>query len=253
MKTNLSDVTFIIAIKLDSIQRLENIIVVINCLCRYFDTNIVILEADNYNNGILKYLLNKKVRYLFIEDRDPIFHRTKYFNQMVKDISSPYIALWDSDIVIDKNAILEAVTKLRNKEADITLPYNGICLEIPEIIRTLFIKKNDLKILHRHQNKMDRLYPHLLVGGAVIVDREKYIQAGMENEKHYGWGNDDFDRHFRFVALNYKVYRTNKVLFHLWHPRGNNSQFRSFVSQQISDSQHLLMKNSSKEEIDNRI
>lgn len=249
MKTDLQDVTFLILIRLDSIHRLENIIAITNHICHYFNTNIVVLEAADHNNSILKVMLNKRVQYLFIEDKDPILYKTKYLNRMTKDIVTPYLAIWDADIVVDKKAIIEAVTKLRNKEADITFPYNGICMDVPEIIRTLFLKKNDIRILYRHKSKMNQLYPHMLVGGAVIADREKYIQGGMENEIYYGWGNDDFDRYYRFIGLGYKILRVNNFLFHLSHPRGNNSQFRSKISAQLSSSARFTSESSSKEEI----
>ena len=51
MRIDLTDVTFLILIRLDSIQRLENVKVVTDSLLKYFDTNIYVLEADSYDNG----------------------------------------------------------------------------------------------------------------------------------------------------------------------------------------------------------
>ncbi|GHU91936.1 hypothetical protein FACS1894155_12040 [Bacteroidia bacterium] len=78
MKINLTDLTFLILVRLDSIQRLENIKMVTDSLLKYFDTNIYVLEADVYNNDILKNQLNRKIRYQFMEDKDPILHKTRY-------------------------------------------------------------------------------------------------------------------------------------------------------------------------------
>lgn len=89
-----------------------------------------------------------------------------------------------------------------------------------------------------------------MVGGAVFADRVKYINAGMENEKHYGWGNEDYDRFYRFVGLNYKIQRVNVPLFHLCHPRGINSQYRSKMFEQISTDEKNKIENCSKEEIE---
>lgn len=237
MKTDLKDVTFLILIRLDSIQRLENVLVVTNTICKYFDTNIFVLEAAGFNNMILKSLLNKKILYRFFEDKDPILYKTKYFNMMVQNVDTRFIAIWDSDIVIDKNAIEDAIHHLRVDKADVSFPYNGECFEISEIIRNLYLKNNDIRILHRNKGKMDLLYEQPLVGGAVLVNRKKYIFAGMENEKYYGWGNDDFDRYWRFKGLDYKIHRTNTCLFHLSHPRYINSQYRSKEHMKISDNE----------------
>jgi len=243
MSVDLTDITFLILVRLDCVQRLENVLIVTERLKYYFNTHIKVREADNYNNGVLKNLLNKKISYEFVEDKDPVLYKTRHFNQMIKSISTSYIAIWDTDIVPDKKAVLQCMQRLRNNEKDVCYPYNGICYDIPEPIKILYFKKRDIRILSRHINKMDRLYPHLLVGGAVIVNKEKYLMAGGENEKYYGWGNDDFDRYFRYCGLGYNIYRANNPLFHLSHPRGNNSQYDSILSNKISSDILCRTKN----------
>ena len=234
MKIDLTDLTFIILVRLDSIQRLENVKIVTNSLLKYFRTNIFVLEADSYNNGFLKKNLNKNIQYQFVEDKDPVLHKTKYYNYMVKKVHTKYLAIWDTDIVIDKNAICESMKHLR-EEADVALPYAGYCYEVPEIIKRYYFKHQDIRILKRHTSKMNLLYERALVGGAVFVKTEKYLQSGGDNEEIYGWGNDDFTRHARFNANNFNIYRANNFLFHLSHPRGVNSRFRSPFSKKMSD------------------
>lgn len=249
MKTNLTDITFLILVRLDSINRLENILCVTDRFTHYFNTNILVREADSYNNGILQSLLNRHIRYEFIEDKDPVLYKTKHINQMTKFVTTPCISIWDADIVPDKKAVMECLEQLRSRKADITLPYNGICYDIAQSIKSLYFKKKDIRILHRHKSKMERLHPHPLVGGAVMMNTEKYLQAGGENETHYGWGNDDFDRYYRFIGLGYKMYRVNTPLYHLTHPRGNNSQYNTPLSMLISTVENRKMENSSAKEI----
>lgn len=245
MKTNLSDTTFLILIRLDSIPRLENILVVTEQICKYFNTTILVREADSYNKGLLKSLLNRTIHYEFIEDKDPVLYKTKHFNQMTRIISTQYIAIWDADIVVNFESVMDCIAKLRKNEADVAYPYNGICYDIPNQIKCFFLKKRDIRFLFRHKNKMDRLYPNLLVGGAVLINREKYIQAGKENEMHYGWGNDDFDRYYRFLILGYAIYKTDTCLFHLSHPRSTNSQYRTSLHIKRSSCELIKLKNSS--------
>ena len=102
------------------------------------------------------------------------------------------------------------------------------------------------------KNKLDLLYNREMVGGAVIVDRERYIRVGMENETHYGWGNDDFDRFYRFRGLGYRIHWVNTTLFHLYHPRGDNSRFRSDIFRKISADELNRIEFSSKEELEDR-
>lgn len=253
MKNNLSDMTFVIPVRIDSIYRLENLLTTTNMIANKFKTNIYVREASNYNNKILQRLLHKSIKYEFVEDKDPVFYRTKHINQMVSTLRTPYIAIWDADIVIDESAVRACMEELRSKKCDIAFPYNGICYDVPEIVRTFFLKRKDLRILARHKEKMAFLYDRILVGAALLVNRSSYIEIGMENEIIYGWGNDDWDRYARFVGLEYSVYRYPTFLFHLFHPRGNNSTFRSSIASNISTAEYLRNKNSSKPELRKRI
>lgn len=252
MKHKMKDVTFLILVRLDSIQRLENLMAVVDLLLKKNDTNIFIREASLFKNGILNKVLNRKIRYEFVIDKDPVLYKTLHFNQMIKAVDTPYIAIWDADVVPDNNAVLEAVTKLR-EGYDVVYPYNGICLNVSSIIKIMFLQKKDIRFLVRNINKMDKLYPDLLVGGAIFVNRDRYVKAGMENEGHYGWGNDDYDRYYRFLGLKYKIYRVDVPLFHLIHPRWENSSYHSFLGTKLSKMLNFQTESSSSVEIEKRI
>ena len=248
MKIDLRDITFLMLIRLDSVERLENILVVTNQLCKYFDTNIMLLEADTHQNHVLKRMLNKNINYSFVEDKDPVLYKTRYFNKMATTVTTPYLSIWDADIVVDKHAIMDSVGHLRGG-ADVAYPYNGYCYDVPLIIRRLYLERNDVRILHRHKKKMEMLHKRTLVGGAVFVCTDKYKYCGMENEKHYGWGNDDFDRYYRFMNMGMNIYRTNILLFHLYHPRLENSTYRSFVHSRETISELVKIENNSGKEL----
>jgi len=249
MKHDLRDFTFLILIRLDSIQRLENILAITSSLCQYFDTRITVLEAATHCNGILKSLLNKKINYRFIEDKDPIFYKTKYINRLLQDVETPFLSIWDADIVVDKQHVIEAASALQNNTADLALPYNGTCLDVPEILRNLYLKNKNIKYLQRNENKMNFLHNKKLVGGAVFIRKDKFIEAGRDNETHYGWGNDDFDRFERFSILGYRIFQTENPLFHLYHPRGANSFFGGLLLREISAWELATTMNSSAQEI----
>lgn len=135
MKTYLQGFTFLILIRIDSVQRLENILAVTEYLAKNFHTQIIVLEADRYNNKILQSLLNRNVRYEFIEDKDPILYKTKYFNQLARNIDTPFFSIWDADMIASKNQIIDAAQQLRDGMADVAYPYSGFCFETSEIIR----------------------------------------------------------------------------------------------------------------------
>jgi hypothetical protein len=75
-KQNLTDVTFLIQTRLDSIDRLVNLRTTVRYIQKHFDTNIHILEADRYNSQLIASVVPNGVKITFVEDHDPIFYRT---------------------------------------------------------------------------------------------------------------------------------------------------------------------------------
>lgn len=225
-KYSLLDFTFLIPVRIDSIVRLENFIMSVNYILKHFDTNILILNASGYDNGLVKRNINKNIQYIFVEDRDPVFYRTKYINQMTLESKTPLIGIWDADVIIHYKQIIETVEKLR-EGYEIAYPYNGDFYDTSDIIREQFWKKQDIKVLIRHQDKMEMIYGKQLKGGAVFVNKEAYLKAGLENEKFYGWSPEDSERYDRFKIFGYKIHRSSGPLFHLTHSRGSNSTYRT--------------------------
>lgn len=229
MKTDLKDTTFIIPVRLDSIIRLENLILTVDCIQKYFDTNILILEAASYRNDLISSLL-KEVTYWFIEDKDPVFYRTKYLNEMTRKVKTDIIAIWDSDIIVEAEQIRDSVQQLRSNNFDIAFPYDGDFLDISPILRNHYWIHRDIEFLKKHSNKMMSLYKTGsagAVGGAILLKTESYVISGMENEDFYGWGMEDGERYYRWLELNYKIYRNKNCMFHLSHPRDLNGMYRS--------------------------
>ena len=58
-----------------------------------------------------------------------------------------------------------------------------------------------------------------------MVNRAKFIEAGSENENFISWGPEDYEHVKRMEVLGLPVHYANGPLFHLWHPRGNNSRY----------------------------
>lgn len=226
-KTNLMDVDFIIPIRIDTIDRIENLMATINHISNHFHTNIYILEASKYNNHVLENMLSKEIAYSFYEDWDPIFHRTKYLNILAKKGISKYIAIWDADIIISIKQIIDAVTRLRNNAVDVAFPYDGHFYDTTEIIRSIYFEQYDFSVLCENTDKMPLPYGTNMGGGAIIISRDKYNEAGGEDETFYGWGPEDWNRIEKWKALNYRIDKVKGPLYHLSHPRDINGMIHS--------------------------
>jgi len=230
-RQDLRDATFLFLVRLDTIDRLENILAITNFFIMSIQTNIVVLECAPFNNGILEKHLDKNIMYSFQEDQDPILHRTKFLNQMTRTVKTPYIAVWDTDVLVQVSQIGKAVELLRNGEADFVYPYEEQFLDTSPILRKLFLQEGKIEILAQNLKKMKAMYSSIPLGGAFIANLNAYKEAGLENEDFYGWGMEDGERFYRRGNLGYKIKRVPGPLFHLSHGRGINSVFHNIDQQ----------------------
>lgn len=246
MRQDLSDVTFLIPLRLDSVHRLENLLLTVGFLRRYFSCRIVVWEADCYPNGLVERCL-PEVDYRFIEDKDPVFYRTYYLNEMARQVATPYLSLWDTDVVTSPVQIMQAVEALRKGEARMAYPYDGRFAEVSYPLRELYRKTEEIEVLLQHTEKMKILCG--ISGGAVFAEKDAYAEAGMENEHFYGWGAEDDERLVRWKNLGYKIFRATGMLFHLTHARLQNSAYLSEAYRELAYGELLAARDYSGEEI----
>ncbi|MDR2914720.1 MAG: hypothetical protein LBV74_07810 [Tannerella sp.] len=230
MKANLKDTTFIIPVRMDSVIRLENLLLTVDCIQKDFDAHIIVLEAAPYSNGIISSTL-RDIDYWFVEDKDPVFHRTKYLNRMAMSVKTGILSLWDTDVILEAEQIWDSVRQLRENNYDVAYPYDGDFLDTSDILRNHYWVHRDIEFLKKHKEKMNSLYTVDgiigALGGAIFIQTESYLNAGMDSEDFYGWGLEDGERYYRWLEHDYRIYRSKGCLFHLSHSRDSNGMFRS--------------------------
>lgn len=248
-KHDLKDVTFLFLIRIDSVERLENLLGSIYYINQHFFTNIEIWEITDHHTNILSVLTGQmpNTKHTLVTDYDDVLFRTKYLNQMINCTETEYAAIWDTDIIIPFEQILESVSLLRRGEADFVYPYKSKFINVPNSIRKVYLKNNDMNFLVRNIKKMTPIYGDNPVGGAFMCRILSYKDIGLENECYYGWGREDGDRYYRWLNSKYPLKRVDGFLFHLTHPRGKNSRF-SYMSERLekfhlTNTQRILSYN----------
>ncbi len=250
-KNELTDVTFLIPVRIDSIVRLENLLEVVNYILYFFNTRVFVLEADSYDNNILRSLLPKEVEFLFVKDDDPVFHRTKYLNMMLETVQTDFLSIWDADVLIAPRQIVSSVDSLRNDIIDVSFPYDGTFFDTTSILRKIYMVSHDMDFLFENVERMILPYGKDMGGGAIFVNTARYRDAGGENELFYGWGPEDWERIERWKRIGLRINRVDGPLFHLSHPRDQNGKHRSDIQRQnsmmilentiMSDRKELMM------------
>ncbi len=237
-KTDLTDVTFLVPLRIDSPERKENADTLIKYTFRHFNTSFIVLEADA-TRKFYSELEPEGFQYNFIEDTDEIFHRTKWINRLISLARTPYVAICDADAISSAEQIVEAVKVLREGETVMSFPYDGRFYSCDKVSCDIFKKILDIGILMKRVPVMRLMHGYHSVGGAFIVNKERYINVGGENENFYGWGPEDAERVKRMEILNLPIYYSSGPLFHLWHPMGKNSWFANSIAERRNRSELL--------------
>lgn len=244
--------SFVIPIRVDSAERERNLDVVVELLSGMEGVDISILEGDEQPLYKLKKEYNN-VRYRFIKDYDPVFYRTKYLNWLLRDAQGAIVGVWDTDVVISQEQILDAVKAIRSGRAVMSFPYDGRFYVLPPENSDRFVQDRSFGSLNEQvKNRYLAHGPHS-VGGAFLVNRKVYLQSGGENEHFYGWGPEDAERVKRMEILKLPVYRAEGPLFHLYHPRKENSWYGSGEIELKNRQEFLTVCSMTKKELSDYI
>lgn len=223
MKRDLKDTTFIIPIFIDSPERLENVKCILKFLQDNFDTNFSICEYvdvnRNFNWNIGDLVEGAAQTHVLSENVN--FNRTEAINKAIKHkaVKTPYIAIYDTDVIFDPENIYKAV-KFLHAGYTMAYPYSGVFSDIDRsYIETGIIKE------------VSQSYVSGSYGGACFLNREHYLKCGLENENlRGGHVPDDIERVTRLKNLGFKVERVSGICYHIQHPpapdQGNNNKYK---------------------------
>lgn len=222
-KINLKNITFCIPIRVESQYRMQNLNSLLQYLNIYLDTNYLILEADQISR-FKNDLDIKNIDYIFVKDEDEIFHRTKYINQMLKMAKTSYAAVWDTDAIAPIEQVEMAYLALQQNRNTMLYPFSGAFMALNELVSAHFSRVLDINLIEFSYIPKYLMNGFYSVGGAYMVNVQKYLEAGGENENFYGWGPEDAERNARIQILELGVERIDGPLYHLFHTRGINSR-----------------------------
>lgn len=223
-------VSFVIPVRVDSVEREQNLDLIIEQLAALGDSikvEIRILEADDRPHYEPKVCCGN-IHKTFVEDTAPVFHRTKYLNRLIQEAEGAVVGVWDTDVLMPQSQILEAIEAIRRGNAVMSFPYDG---------RFYMLPPEESGLLKRRETKVEdyclKIHEYVLahgpnsVGGAFLVNKKAYVRYGGENQHFYGWGPEDAERCKRMEILGLPVFRSQGPLLHLFHPRMQNSWFGS--------------------------
>lgn len=220
----------VMPVRIDSDDRKENLKAVLAWL-QQFGIRVLMLEADQTPH--LKSIVSAytHAEYLFVEDNNHTFHRTKYINVLLRQATSRYVAVWDTDVIVRPEQVARTLDRMEKEHVVMGYPYSGKFYLMDEDQSTRFRRNPNLSAFQ--QKNLTPLMGRPACGGVYIVKRKAYLSIGGENEKYEGWGPEDAERLRRTQIMGLKAgWLSNEPLYHLHHKRN---------PQDLSDSNPNLL------------
>tara|TARA_B100000003_G_scaffold49867_1_gene43851 strand:- start:7143 stop:8015 length:873 start_codon:yes stop_codon:yes gene_type:complete len=273
---DLSNVTFIIPLRIDTDDRLRNIILTSIFLLNKFDCKVIVKESDEMRKFeawalplIQSVADTKNLTYVFEENTEDHFHRTRLLNEMVLMAETDIVVNYDSDIVLPISSYVKAKEMLDSKEFDVVYPYKfGEQGERKVTLNTKVEDEEDLKHLLNTPIVRDFVQttnPEVLdqsfgyaqnvngigwaeYGMVQFFNKQVYLDGYLENENFIAYAPEDVERHHRWKLLGYNIGRVENHAYHLEHKRTQNSWFNNPFMQKNNELWEYL-KNLSKEEV----
>ena len=244
----LSNTTFIVPLRIESFDRLRNVVVSSIYLLDNTDCTLIIKEADSesaFEASALPQIREcvgeekcKRLIHVFEKNDDQFFHRTRLLNDMVMMTKTPVVVNYDCDILLPLESMVEVILEVSKYGLSLWDGNWQYQIFTDDDLVSRFINNDyDLGILRERSRVYDAKY-----GFCQFYSTEKYIEGGLENENFIAYGYEDNERYHRFNKLGYKVGRYDGNVYHMEHERTPNSWFTNPYIENNKNLYEMILK-----------
>ena len=225
------DLTFLIPTRIETEDRLRNIISSVSYLLKHIPAKVIVKEVSNHPTfqfraipEIRKYVDTSNLTYFYEESSEPWFCKSKVLNDLISASNTKVVANYDVDCILPLSSYHQAYDAINNDHADVVYPYGcGIYQWRAEY---------DLQIYEEFVNTLDtstldkrKSLSNSTIGWTQFINRQVYIDSFMMNENFISWGCEDDEFYYRMSVLGNRIARIDNYVYHLEHSRTNNSWF----------------------------
>jgi len=226
------DLTFLIPIRIETEDRLRNIISSVSYLLKHVSAKVIVKEVSNQPTfeiraipEIRKYVDTTNLNYLYEESLNPWFCKSKILNDLIISADTKIVANYDADCIFPISSYYDAYNLINDGKADVVYPYGcGVYqwkTEYSVEIYNKFVKTLDVQTLN------NKVLNNSTIGWSQFIDRQVYIDSFMMNENFISWGCEDDEFYYRMSCLGRRIARINNYVYHLEHSRTHNSWFNN--------------------------
>ena len=225
------DLTFLIPTRIETEDRLRNIISSVSYLLRHVPAKVIVKEVSHHPTfkfraipEIRKYADTSNLTYLYEETQEPLFCKSKVLNDLIVASDTKVVANYDADCILPIESYHNAYNAINDNQADVVYPYGcGIYqwrAEYNQDIYEEFVNQLDVSVLDKNKTLSNST-----IGWTQFVNRQKYIESYMMNENFISWGCEDDEFYYRMSVLGNRIGRIDSYVYHLEHSRTHNSWF----------------------------
>lgn len=258
---DLTDATFIIPLRIDSQDRLRNVITSLCYLYSNFVTQVIIREVSDepiFSTHALPQIKDfcgedfVILDYEHVKTDSPVFHRQKIINEMLDEVQTKVTVNYDCDILLPPKAYGESVDLILDGDADAVYPYGDGMYQKQvfaddQLVSDFLNSDFDFEVFEGKSRYYDAKY-----GFVQFFNTESYIEGGGENENFVAYAPEDVERHYRFSTLGYKIKRLESLVYHLEHSRTPNSWFTNPYRQE-NEAEWIKVSKMNREELEQYI
>ena len=226
----MNQVTFLIPLRIDTEDRLWNLDVVLRYLTtRLMAAEVIVIEMDGESR--IRQVLERypAVRHVFILNAGR-FAKAEASNLGAMLSTRRYVCIYDTDVLLHPDAIMEAIDEMERVGWKIALPFNRVFIDVKGGLKKTIAETFDIDLLGR-MTRLLKLGEHpemssrFLGGGIIMAHRETFLAFGGVNRKMISYGWEDTEVFKRFSQLGFPPLRlTSYSLIHLDHARGVDSR-----------------------------
>jgi predicted glycosyltransferase involved in capsule biosynthesis len=230
----MKDLTFLLPCRIESEDRLKNVVTSVTYLLKNFpEAKVILKEVDTHSHFkfralpvINKYTDTSNLTHIFEQSDEKFFHKTRILNDLLVASETEIVYNHDVDVILPTNSVKIAYNAIKD-HADVVYPFGcGVyqwAVNYPEPIFNQFLDSNfDINVLDGMRYRVASS-----IGWGQMIKREVEIEAGLWNENFISWGAEDCEFYFRLNCLGYKVGRVNDDIYHFEHGRSFNSHYHN--------------------------
>ena len=127
------DLTFLIPTRIETEDRLRNIISSVSYLLKHTDAKVIVKEVAPHNNFLFralpiikKYVDVSNLTFLYEESNEPLFCKSKVLNDLIVASETKFVANYDTDCILPLDSYYNAYHLLESNQADVVYPYQSV-------------------------------------------------------------------------------------------------------------------------------